>query len=270
MCQWAAAFRRAAALPPLLRSPRPAAGSRLASSGTVLQGGGAGIGGGPVRLPRGRYTYLAVRELLHDRYPWRDSPAEPWRYPLLQSDAFTWRAADGTTTGLVRRTWDAAGPDPAVTETWYTTPPPQPTPSPGTSGGWSPDPAVLAGQLAEWEPAHPRPIYMLETAAMRYRTILPTTAQHAAALTVLCTTPGVHYDGPVTDQTGRPGIGLSADDDYSTGPTASPGPFHHATVVLDPTTWRVQAFRIVRPSTSGWPDDRGVVLLDAGCRAVVG
>ncbi|GAA3292696.1 hypothetical protein Dvina_51755 [Dactylosporangium vinaceum] len=268
MCQWAAStLRGTGSASPLLRQPAAAGAGPLAAVSLQLPAGGPVLGGEPVWLRPGRYTYFVVRYLQYDQHPWRNRSTGPWYYPLQQSDVATWQAADGATVRHLTYRWNLDDPhvyrgwsaDPAVRR-----PPPDRTdPLWIAANGWSTDPAELAEQVAMWDPDDRRLTYLLQGIESRYRRLLPTITQHAAALAVLCTTPGLHLDGPAVDQAGRPGIAVSGDHHYDSDSV------DRAVLILDPNTWRPQALTVTRSgSTVPWATDRSYLLLDAGYRIV--
>ena len=267
MCRWAtASLPGTGPAPQTSNLPTLAGIGGLASIGLQLPTGGPVPGAEPVWLRPGRYTYFVVRYVRHDRYPSLGRSTGRFYHPLGQTDITTWQAADGSSIGYSteQRNLD----DPHVIRAWGATPavhtpPDQTDPRWIATEAWSTDPAVLAEQMAMWDPNDRRLTYLLQGIEDRYRHLLPTVAQHAAALAVLCTTPGLHLDGPTVDQAGRPGIAVSGEHHYGDRI------LDRATLILDPRTWRPQALTLTQiGGTAAWITNRSYLLLQAGYRIV--
>ncbi|WP_426502997.1 hypothetical protein ACPPVO_35975 [Dactylosporangium sp. McL0621] len=276
MCTWAAAVQHTAAVPPLLRPPTAGVADRLAPVTVQLPATGRTTLGTLVRLQPGRYSVFTTRSTYYDIGLDYDPATMTWYHRHYQHDLTTWHAADQTTITQQQLSWDS-GRWPASGTTWSARPaPPAHTPDGAdpadpdhgwwlATTAWSSNPAVLAGQVSMWDPHDPRPTYVLAAIAMRYRQTLPTMTQHAAALTVLCTTPGLHVAGRTVDLAGRPGIAIVGKHDYGSGV------IDHDTLILDPTTWRPQSHAHTTTGYStAFTNDRVDLLLDAGTRTVLG
>ncbi|MGI5180159.1 hypothetical protein ACQEVZ_27925 [Dactylosporangium sp. CA-152071] len=234
------------------------------------------LDGSRVVMPPGRYRFFATRLVRQADFWQRDPGSSAWYQPLEQTDVATWESTDMPTFGLWQRSWDV--PDWQPREPYpFVRPAVVPLADPSdpadprydlwlAASAWSTDPATLARQIAMWDPDDRRATYVLAAIALRYRHILPTMAQHQAALAVLCSTPGLRLDGPTIDQAGRPGIAVHAEHDHGHGTV------DHSTLILDAHTWRPQSWGrvttidgVVRQS----PHDRIELLLDAGYRTVI-
>jgi hypothetical protein len=122
-------------------------------------------------------------------------------------------------------------------------------------GSPSVDPAILASQLADYQPFTEGPQAPLRAVVQVYRYHALDAAHRAAAIRVLADTTGLRYRGQVTDPAGRTGIAISVDSDR--GATRD-------VAVFDPATGQLLCYERDALRRSGDAVVEYVLFLGAG------